>query len=496
MQQSQIERQIKHVKDRKKALEKTDNIPQDIQEHLKYFEDTSKEAALRVYDRTLDLLEIEKTKVIRPLDSMKEGSVELNDLAQRLLTEDFFKLYVWAIEQVHPVSREILKKTKGTWIKYDQDSDHRNLVHSLEGHHTDWCTAKEGTARMHLKRGDFYVFYSEDEEGKARIPRVAIRMQEDELKEVRGVGSQQNLDPFIIETVEEKLKSFSDGTYYEKKFKGVKGLRTIDEKIECGEKLNKEDLIFLYELDDTIEGFGEVENSEARWHDPHIAELLKTRDVEADMQTIFECKKEQIARSMDQITQQTEAYVGSLEPGLFDRLPQDVVHLYVAFPEKKIPLSIVRKERKSIGEMTEALQNKNITISSEAMQSLEISEFAQEKTEEAYVLSLTLADLGFSERTTADNVFMRARELGLDFCSSETAFSYFLEEEFHHLKDEPIFIPTHNLSKESSDPSSLFQLEFYRQQFLVDINPIRSSEKFSPKDVFVFRRKNKTNTSP
>jgi len=224
----EIERQIKQTKDRKKEVQKTDNIPQDIQQYLEYSDDVSKEAVLQVYDGIIAQLEMEKTKTISPLDALKEGSAELTDLAQRLQTENFSKLYAWAIEQSQPVSREILRNTKGEWVPYDQKSDYMKLVHSLEGHHTGWCTAKEGTASMQLSGGDFYVFYSQDEEGKNTVPRVAVRRSDMtalehndgikyRIREVRGIDSHQNLDPYIIETLEKKLKDFPDGKRYEKK---------------------------------------------------------------------------------------------------------------------------------------------------------------------------------------------------------------------------------------------------------------------------------------
>ncbi|TSC65789.1 MAG: hypothetical protein CEO21_325 [Microgenomates group bacterium Gr01-1014_80] len=79
------------------------------------------------------------------------------EFAKLLQTENFGKLYAWAIEKVTPASEEELSAANGKWIKYDQDSDPMPLVESLQGHGTGWCTAGESTARAHLQGGDFYV---------------------------------------------------------------------------------------------------------------------------------------------------------------------------------------------------------------------------------------------------------------------------------------------------------------------------------------------------
>ena len=103
-----------------------------------------------------------------------------------------------------------LEVTEGAWVRYEQGSDHMRLVDSLQGYGTGWCTAGEHTAETQLSGGDFYVYYSKDGNGEYKNPRVAIRMQGSNIAEVRGIAEGQNLDPFIIDVADEKLKEFSD----------------------------------------------------------------------------------------------------------------------------------------------------------------------------------------------------------------------------------------------------------------------------------------------
>lgn len=138
----------------------------------KPFPDLNREALAYV----LDALEKKYQGKKIDLESLDEqDKVQLETL---LKAENFAKLYAWAIEKVTPASPEQLAGTNGQWVKYDQGSDHMPLVKSLQGHGTGWCTAGESTAQTQLKAGDFYVYYSLDQQGKPTIPRAAIRMQE------------------------------------------------------------------------------------------------------------------------------------------------------------------------------------------------------------------------------------------------------------------------------------------------------------------------------
>ena len=214
-----------------------------------------------------------------------EDSPELQKLLQGT---NFGKLYAYAIEKVTPTEENELINTQGEWIKYPKGSDHMPLVKSIQGHGTGWCTAGETTAKTQLEYGNIYVYYSYDQQGKPIIPRVAIRMQDSDIAEVRGIAHEQNLDPYIDEVVDEKLKEFPDGENYKKKLADMKKLTEIDRKNTAEEELTKDDLRFLYEFDSKIEGFGYQK-------DPRIEEILAGRDIKSDISSITGYSKEQIS---------------------------------------------------------------------------------------------------------------------------------------------------------------------------------------------------------
>ena len=141
----------------------------------------------------------------------------------------FEKMYI----EYQKNRKEQHKSNEGIWIKYNQGStkDAKRLAASLEDKNTGWCTADEFTAIEQLcggsgyRGGDFYVYYTKDEEGNYKIPRIAIRMENNSIGEIRGIAEHQNLEEEMIPILESKLKEMS---FLEKS--------DIDENIE---KINK-----------------------------------------------------------------------------------------------------------------------------------------------------------------------------------------------------------------------------------------------------------------
>ena len=208
-------------------------------------------------------------------------------------TMDFGKYYAFALEHTSVSNETLFETTEGQWVTYPQGSDHMPLVESIQGHGTGWCTAGEETAKKQLEMGDFHVYYSNDLIGEPTIPRVAIRMQQGSIAEVRGVAPDQNFDPYITPTVEEKLQEFPDGEQYKQRTEDMTYLTDIDRRKEEGEELTKEDLRFLYEIDRKIESPGYQQ-------DPRIQEIVGDRDIKQDLVHILNCREDQISLTEDE----------------------------------------------------------------------------------------------------------------------------------------------------------------------------------------------------
>jgi hypothetical protein len=207
-------------------------------------------------------------------------------------SKKFPTLYVELISKSLAASMENREEIKGEWMKYEQrrGSDAEKLFQSLQGKGTGWCTAGKSTAKMQIENGDFYVYYTNDGNGEPTQPRLAIRMEGDNrIGEVRGILPHQGVEPIMQEALDSKLQDFGgEADAYRKKSSDMKILTSLDQKKEQDQPFTKDDLVFLYEINSSIEGFGYQ-------RDPRIDQLLQGRDVKSDIATAIGCKREEIS---------------------------------------------------------------------------------------------------------------------------------------------------------------------------------------------------------
>jgi hypothetical protein len=225
---------------------------------------------------------------------------EIDPQTRELLDKEanFASLYRRCIEYAAPKTSENLNVTDGEWVKFDQSDDPekaKKLANSLHGHSTGWCTAGEGMAQTHLAGGDFYVYYTKGEDGQYSVPRVAIRMQSGSIEEVRGIEADQNLEGVFVPIAEAKMNEVdaAGAEAYKKKAVDMQRVTEIYARQQEGSKLTEEDLTFIYELNDPIEGFGYKK-------DPRIEQMKQGRDIKADLSSILGVPQELISLTKDE----------------------------------------------------------------------------------------------------------------------------------------------------------------------------------------------------
>ncbi|MEK7181390.1 MAG: hypothetical protein AAB738_03625 [Patescibacteria group bacterium] len=433
---------------------------------------------------------IEASKDPAMLERLRAAQGEAGAPLDQLITKEkaanfaklsFARQYVEGIRQAGEVTPEMREETRGKWVRYEKGTDPTALWASLQNKGTAWCTKGFATAETQLNGGDFYVYYTLDRQGKPTIPRIAIRMQGENIGEVRGVeDNQQNLEGNMTEIAEAKMRELPGAENYRKKSADMKILTAIEKKTARGEALVKDDLIFLYEINSAIEGFGYQ-------RDPRIAELRAGRNPEADMPIVFGCDPDEIARTPDDIKEKTKAYVGRLEPGIFDKLPENLEHIYTKFPERKIRQEKVEIGGKTAEELMDELRAAGIKISSYAKDMLESREFETQKSvEEEALVRLTVADLGFAHSATTEQTYERAHELGLELCPAEAGPRYRLKYTDQPM-DEWIYIGMKQICGSSGNPY-VFKLERGEGGLWLGGYWADPAFKWDPEYEFVFRK--------
>ena len=339
-----------------------------------------------------------------------------------LRSEDFGKLYAFALEHVRslrlPTERLII--TDGKWRHFPKGTRAKELTDAIEGFNTKWCIAGAGYAQSYLSKSDIWVYFSEDADGGATIPRACI-VDSGQLgiTEVRGIMSDENakqhLDSYITPIVTEKLKEIPSGEKWSTTMEDMKKLARIHFKHLQKEPLDKNDLIFLYEIDQPIRSSGYQ-------RDPRIDKIGKTRNPREDAPIVLDCKPEEIAWSQSEITETTKSYIGPLFKGVF-HLPLE--HIYTAFSEGKVEQYHIGLGGSTKDERKTALEAQKTLISPFAHDLFDSEDFEKslydntdapkeqwilKKKEQADLVRLTVKDLGFPNGATTDEIYRRAEE--------------------------------------------------------------------------------------
>ncbi|MFH1608900.1 MAG: hypothetical protein ABH951_02720 [Patescibacteria group bacterium] len=357
------------------------------------------------------LQKLQEAQKVAANNNLKEGELLTKEKAEAFSKMSFAKQYTEAIKLNGEITPEMREEIRGKWIKYQQGTDPTALWASLQNKGTAWCTKGFATATTQLQGGDFYVYYTLDKSGQPNIPRIAIRMNgQNQIGEVRGVADgQQNLEGNMALILEEKLKDFgNEADKYKKKSADMKKVTELVKKQEKNEQFTKEDLIFIYEMNSSIEGFGYEK-------DPRIVELRKQRNPKEDAPIVFECKSDQVAYGLNEINENTKAYIGEWNPEIFKKIPKNIEHLYESFPDKKIFRKEIELTTKTSEEYTKEIEAQGMKIYSYAQDMLKKIESLKNK-EKADLVSFSVEQLGFPNGATLEKIYERAKELDLELC--------------------------------------------------------------------------------
>ena len=225
-------------------------------------------------------------QIVKIIDEILNDKKLNNKEIEKLIEKNSFKKLYTILEKNYKKNKlKNLNNTNGIWIKYKQKNkeDAIKLSKSLENKNTGWCTAREETAIIQVcgcnvhNGGDFYVYYTLDEKNNYTIPRIAIRMKDNNIEEIRGIEESQNLEESMIQILEKKLEEFNDISkeQIEKNIKiinDLKELTKINKKVAKKEELNIEEIKNIYLKD---YGFG-IEQ------EPRIKRIIIQRDIEKD----------------------------------------------------------------------------------------------------------------------------------------------------------------------------------------------------------------------
>lgn len=217
---------------------------------------------------------------------LNKEKIEDKDLELLVKSGSFKKVYEIMLRKTKKETSDIYD---GIWVRFDKGSNPINMVSSIQGYNTEWCIAGCGTAYQQLNQGDFYIYYTKNNKGEYKVPRLAIRMENDNIiREICGVADKQNIEENFEKIIKDKIKNFKDKDEFYAGIQQLEYLTYIHQKWLKDEELTKEELMFLYEINNDI--LGVVPKK-----DPRINEILNSRNIREDLALIFNSREDEIA---------------------------------------------------------------------------------------------------------------------------------------------------------------------------------------------------------
>ena len=219
------------------------------------------------------------------------------DIKKIVLVGNFSKLYNLFEKEY---KKNIIVKSNsndGVWIKYNQGNkeDANKLCESLQNKNTGWCTAAYDIALVQIcgpykgnpHGGDFYVYYTKDDNNEYKMPRIAIRMEnKDRIGEIRGIGVSQSLEEDMKVVLEEKLREMTFIKEEDIKenlniLDDIKELTTINKKIGNNIELTNDEINDLYSK----------KFSFGLYQDEKVDKIISKRNILDDMKYIKDTEK-------------------------------------------------------------------------------------------------------------------------------------------------------------------------------------------------------------
>lgn len=192
------------------------------------------------------------------------------ELEEMVKSGNFSKIFNAVQQDLVPVLEppENTKDIHGEWLEYGVE-DVDELVRSSRG--TGWCITSAAVCKNYFKYGThydkggrfsdqngakFYLFHLKDPTSDNLVKNgcASIRLDPDgRVAEISGLKKGQALHDSLIPIVEEKVKTLPGSEAFLTKLADKKHLADLENKINSGNELSKDDLEFLFEVHRPIE---------------------------------------------------------------------------------------------------------------------------------------------------------------------------------------------------------------------------------------------------
>lgn len=219
----------------------------------------------------IDFNEEAVKKLSIELQKYVKNETQENNLRLLFKHSNFISCYLYILDEIKMREK---RDNNGIWIRYNEGNldDAHKLYDSINGKNTFWCingynfAIDEIMGTNTIKSSSFDIYYTKDKNGNYTMPRLAIRSTNNSIIEIRGISDfRQNIELSMLPTLEKKIKEFKnlpevDKEYYVKAIHDYKEILRLCAKTRDNISFTKEELDFIFEIDDSIYLFSDQYN--------------------------------------------------------------------------------------------------------------------------------------------------------------------------------------------------------------------------------------------
>ena len=214
-------------------------------------------------------------------------------------SQDFASLPADVVERLNSLVNVDNRKTyedEGIWVKRDVREKLSSIVEEIYIHCPEWENYLISANKEDL---DTYIYYSKDRNGDYSIPRVLIASNKDKKVEyLVGRYENGNIEFSMIPAIREKAKDYINQDRIHEHMDFLEVLKSISEKVDKGEDLTTADTRILYNLTPDNNRFYQEYND-------YIDIIRRKDDAKKSLSRYFNCREDQIATSLEEITKDT-----------------------------------------------------------------------------------------------------------------------------------------------------------------------------------------------
>ncbi len=437
-----------------KETEKTKSTLNESKQMM--FESSYKSLESRIQNLTDTQKSILKLKLARFLQ--RDNSIDLNTLYDAIIETPSFldkpkgglhrllelheqKTLLKIAEQRRQKAEQTNKNEYNPYEALFQSQDGKyymarllNMPHlEQESQYLSHCVGTSDSYINKMIKGDIEILSIKDTKTHESLYTIEYDTRRKMILQIKGERDKllQGTEPHFPQIVEilKKLKETRHDNGEQRNFTKINPSETSKIEVKPEHILTENGEVHFRDFDSNENTFV------IKYNLPKVTENTSKEDISKIIKIVenISTTPEEIARNSSEIAENTEVYIGEWNPTVYREIkekikqiegktgePFNTEHFYSAFPDEKVFMRTLETDPslKTPEEAEKRLKENGINIGDYSRDILYKTEFSG-KQERYELVQFTVGELGLKDGTTTDEIYAKAKELGLELCPAE-----------------------------------------------------------------------------